>query len=65
MADEARNFYGADALDRDAAALTAQMLVGGLAETLIAWLGGRLDVTREQLVDHAAALFVAAARATV
>ncbi len=65
MADEARNFYGADALDRDAAALTAQMLVGGLAETLIAWLGGRLDVTREQLVDHAAALFVAAAGATV
>ena len=66
VAEEARAFYGAGTLEGDGTvALTAQMLVGGLTETLIAWLGGRLDVSREQLVDHAAALFVAAARVTV
>ena len=64
VADEARAFYGAKALDPATTALTAQMLVGGLTETLIAWLGGSLEVERDQLVEHAARLFVASARAT-
>ena len=41
--------------------LTSTGLVGALAELLIAWLGGSLDVPRERLVDHCAELFVAAA----
>lgn len=40
--------------------LTAQMMAGGLTEALIAWLEGRLEVSRERLVEHAAAMFVAA-----
>lgn len=36
------------------------MLVGGLTEAVMAWLDGCLDVSRERLVEHSAALFVAA-----
>ena len=42
----------------------AAILVGGLTELLVAWLDGRIDVTREQLVDDATALFLALGRAT-
>jgi AcrR family transcriptional regulator len=61
VADTAREFYGAEALDEAETQLTAQVLAGGITEAMIAWLEGRLDVTRERLVDHCAALFVAAA----
>jgi hypothetical protein len=33
-------------------------LLGGLAETMTAWLRGDLPITREQLVDRATELFV-------
>lgn len=46
--------------DEQTIQLTAQVLVGGLIEALIAWFEGRLEVSRERLVDHCAALFVAA-----
>ena len=39
--------------------LAAAILVGGFSELLIAWLDGRIDVTRDQLVDDATALFLA------
>jgi AcrR family transcriptional regulator len=55
-----REEYGPGA-DEEAAQLTAQVLVGGLAEALIAWLEGRLKVSREKLVDHCSELFLAAA----
>ena len=61
IAQQAREFYGAAAVTSTDAELTAQLLVGGVAETLIAWLGGELDVSRERLVEHSAELFVAAA----
>jgi hypothetical protein len=35
------------------------VLVGGFGELLIAWLDGRIDVTREQLIEDATALFLA------
>jgi len=54
----------AEAADPEAAQLTAQVLVGGLTEALIAWLDGRLEVSRERLVEHCAELFIAAAGAT-
>src|SRR5207244_1672400 len=41
----------------DRAELTAQVLVGGLTEVLIAWLDGRLGVSRDTLIEHCAALF--------
>jgi AcrR family transcriptional regulator len=63
IAEQARAFYGRAAVPREDAELTTFMLVGGLAETLIAWLRGELEVSRERLVDHCAGLFVAAADA--
>ena len=61
-----------EAVERDAAArrgglppgeqigrIGAAVLVGGFSELLVAWLDGRIDVTRDQLVDDATALFLA------
>ncbi|MET1002148.1 MAG: TetR/AcrR family transcriptional regulator [Acidimicrobiia bacterium] len=48
----------------DISRVSAAILVGGLSELLVAWLDGRIDVTREQLVDDATALFLALGRAT-
>lgn len=39
--------------------VAAPLLVGGLAEVLVLWLDGRLDLTLEQLVDDATELFLA------
>jgi AcrR family transcriptional regulator len=37
----------------------AAVLVGGISELVLAWLDGRIDVARDQLVDDATALFLA------
>lgn len=37
----------------------AALLVGGAGELIVAWLEGRIDVPREQLVDDATELFLA------
>lgn len=42
--------------------ITAAFLVGGFTELLVRWLDGRIDVSREQLVDDATALFEALGR---
>ena len=39
--------------------VTAAILVGGASELVVAWLDGRLDVSRAQLVDDATELFLA------
>jgi AcrR family transcriptional regulator len=44
--------------------VAASMLVGGLTETIVAWLDGHLDVTIDQLIDDAVALFQATTEAT-
>ena len=36
----------------------ASILVGGTGELVVAWLEGRIDVTREQLIDDATELFI-------
>ncbi|HKY68653.1 MAG TPA: TetR/AcrR family transcriptional regulator, partial [Acidimicrobiales bacterium] len=41
----------------------AAVLVGGTSELVLAWLDGRIDVPRDQLVDDAAALFLAVGEA--
>jgi len=56
----ALQFYGPQGMDQEAAALNAHVLVGGLIETIVAWVEGRLEVTRERMVDHCAGVFVAA-----
>jgi AcrR family transcriptional regulator len=38
--------------------VAAAILVGGLSELLVAWLDGRIDVSRNELVDDATALFL-------
>lgn len=65
LGDQARDFYGtARGADR-LVNLTSFLLVGGLAEALIAWLGGELSSTREQLVEDCTDLFVATGEAAV
>lgn len=39
--------------------IAAAVLVGGFSELLVGWLDGKVDVSREQLVDDATELFVA------
>jgi AcrR family transcriptional regulator len=56
VAKQGREYYGIDGGTR--VDTTALMLVGGLAETLFAWLGGALRVTREQLIEDCTELFV-------
>ena len=59
-----RGLPPARGIDDEAIQLTSQMLVGGLVEALIAWFEGRLEVSRERLVDHCAALFAASVGVT-
>ena len=58
MSARGREFYGDEAVSEQDAELTALALVGGLAEIVIAWLEGRIDVSRERLIEHTAQLFV-------
>ena len=60
-------------IDRDASAkaghatteqigkLASAILVGGFTELLVAWLDGRIEVSRDQLVDDATELLIALA----
>lgn len=56
VAQQGREFYGVDG--GTLVDTTALMLVGGLAETLLSWLGGALHVSREQLIEDCTELFV-------
>jgi AcrR family transcriptional regulator len=55
---QARDFYGMDDVADPFVEESALMLVGGLAEILLAWLDGIIHVTREQLIEDCTALFV-------
>lgn len=62
LGGQARDFYGLDeSANLD---LTAQFLVGGLAQTLTAWLDGTLEIDKHDLVDHCTELFLATADRT-
>jgi AcrR family transcriptional regulator len=60
------NLIERDAADRRGAPPTgeqigrmaAAVLVGGFSELLVAWLDGRIDVDRQQLIDDASELFL-------
>jgi AcrR family transcriptional regulator len=58
-----REFYGQPADADPIGDVAATMLVGGAAELFITWLDGTLAVSRDQLVDDFAELFVATGEA--
>jgi AcrR family transcriptional regulator len=58
---KARDTTGTDAVP-SIVVVAANMMVGGMAELLMSWVVGRLDVTIDELVDDAAALVMAIAR---
>jgi AcrR family transcriptional regulator len=65
VAGQARDFYGIKDGAETLVEMSALMVVGGLAETLLAWLDGTLGVTREQLIEDCADLFVATGHGAV
>ena len=65
LAEQARDFYGMPEERDQLVELTGFLLVGGLAEALVAWLGGELETTREQLIEDCTDLFVATGEAAV
>jgi AcrR family transcriptional regulator len=65
VAQQARSFYRLSDEPDQLVELTALMLAGGLAESLLAWLDGTLDLSREELIEHCTGLFVAAGEAAV
>jgi AcrR family transcriptional regulator len=58
VAARAREFYGVQGDADPIGDVAAALLVGGIAELAIAWLDGRLHVTRERLVEDVVELFV-------
>jgi AcrR family transcriptional regulator len=65
VAQQARSFYRLSDDPDPLVELTALMLAGGLAESLLAWLDGTLELSREQLLEHCSDLFVATGAAAV
>jgi AcrR family transcriptional regulator len=65
VAAQGRAFYGLPPRQDALLRTTALMLVGGLAETLLAWLDGSLETSAERLVEDCSELFVASGQAAV
>jgi AcrR family transcriptional regulator len=63
IAAQARASYSPPASEDPLVELTARLLTGGLAELLITWLQGEIEIDRERLIDDCVALFVATAEA--
>lgn len=62
LQDNSRRDVGAQ--DERIGRLGAAVLVGGFSELLVAWIGGRIDLTAEQLIDDATEVFLAVWDAT-
>ncbi|GAJ86023.1 putative TetR family transcriptional regulator [Nocardia brasiliensis NBRC 14402] len=59
VAAEGIDFYGIDDPAADPAiAFRANYLVGGLVQTLTAWLQGELPISRDELIEHTTDVFV-------
>lgn len=65
LAEQARSLYGTGPEVERILQVTSFLLVGGLAETLIAWLGGDVERSRAELVEDVTDLFVATGEAAV
>jgi AcrR family transcriptional regulator len=59
LGGQAQDFYGIT--DSPHLELTTHFIVGGLAQTLTAWLDGTLDVEEDRLVAHCTEIFLAIA----
>jgi AcrR family transcriptional regulator len=59
IVEDARRRQRAAADDDPTTALTAAVLVGGMSEVMLAWIEGRIEIGREQLVEDLTAMFVA------
>ena len=62
LQDNSRRDVGAQ--DERIGRLGAAVLVGGFSELLVAWIGGRIDLTAEELIDDATEVFLAVWDAT-
>ena len=62
LQDNSRRDVGAQ--DERIGRLGASVLVGGFSELLVAWIGGRIDLTAEELIDDATEVFLAIRDAT-
>lgn len=69
MADQldayARQVYGEPRPGERISQVAANVLVAGASELLVAWLDGHLDMTLDELVEDAAALFTATGEAAI
>ncbi len=65
LAAQASELYGASDEDDAIGDVAASLLVGGMAELLITWLDGNIDVSREQLIDDFTELFIATGESAV
>lgn len=65
LATFGRGYYGVSEDVDPIAAVAAALLVGGVTELLLAWLDGRIEISREQLVEDVTALFVVTAEGAV
>jgi AcrR family transcriptional regulator len=65
LGEQGREFYGMPTGGDELIDLTSLVLVGGLAEALMAWLRGELATSREQLIEDCTDLFVATGEAAV
>jgi AcrR family transcriptional regulator len=54
----ARRRHGPPPPGEHIGSMAAALLVGGLGTLLLRWIDGRIDVTEEQLIDDATALFL-------
>ncbi|MGW5649532.1 TetR/AcrR family transcriptional regulator [Saccharopolyspora sp. NPDC003752] len=59
LGGQAKDFYGIT--ETPHLELTTHFIVGGLAQTLTAWLDGTLDVDEPHLIDHCTEIFLAIA----
>ncbi|MDQ3572281.1 MAG: TetR/AcrR family transcriptional regulator [Actinomycetota bacterium] len=59
LGDQAREFYGTGPEADRIVDLTSLVMVGGMAEALIAWLGGEIKTSRDQLIDDLTDILVA------
>lgn len=62
IATQARALHGPDAQSPPHDQIAGLLLTGGIAELLMAWLAGELPVSRQDIIEVAAAQFAAATR---
>jgi AcrR family transcriptional regulator len=65
VASQARSFYEVSDAGDPLIDELALMVVGGFTEILLAWLDGRIHVTRTQLIEDCADLFVSTGESAV